>query len=235
MFSAIAARSSPTISKMRSISTSTCRTASTCSRNSPSLGAQVTYAERENDDAFPVTATDPDNSDTQNWWGFSPKAGLLWEHAPDVQSFVNVSRSFEPPSFGELGNAANGGAGLGFRHAEQDLKGLQTGRVYIHLEGGGIGRERGLQFAPCDGVDGLARAGAGIAALPCFIGDADPQLARIIPEVTIERSFWLVTHQDTRRLPRIEAFVVWLTALVKARRSELMGTRASGKEPPTFR
>ena len=81
----------------------------------------------------------------------------------------------------------------------------------------------------------LARAGAGIAALPCFIGDADPQLARIIPEVTIERSFWLVTHQDTRRLPRIEAFVVWLTALVKTHRAGLMGTRASAKEPPTFR
>lgn len=81
----------------------------------------------------------------------------------------------------------------------------------------------------------LARAGAGIAALPCFIGDADPHLVRIIPEVAIERSFWLVTHQDTRRLPRIEAFVVWLTALVKARRSELMGTRPSAKEPPTFR
>ena len=70
----------------------------------------------------------------------------------------------------------------------------------------------------------LARAGAGIAALPCFIGDADPNLVRIIPEVAIERSFWLVTHQDTRRLARIEAFVVWLTALVKAQRPLLLGS-----------
>lgn len=75
-------------------------------------GAQVSYAKRKNDDQFPASATDPDNSDTQAWWGFSPKAGVLWEQAPGVQSFVNVSRSFEPPSFGELGNAANGGAGL---------------------------------------------------------------------------------------------------------------------------
>ena len=70
----------------------------------------------------------------------------------------------------------------------------------------------------------LARAGAGIAALPCFIGDADPQLVRIIPEVAIERNFWLVTHQDTRRLARIEAFVVWLTALVKSQRPLLLGS-----------
>lgn len=69
----------------------------------------------------------------------------------------------------------------------------------------------------------LARAGAGIAALPCFIGDADHHLERIIPEVTIDRSFWLVTHQDTRRLARIEAFVEWLTAMVKAERARLLG------------
>ena len=70
----------------------------------------------------------------------------------------------------------------------------------------------------------LARAGAGIAALPCFIGDSDPALVRIVPEVRIERSFWLVTHQDTRRLARIEAFVDWLTGLVKAKRGLLLGT-----------
>ena len=44
------------------------------------LGAQVSYAKRENDDDFPVSATNPDNSDKQDWWGFSPKVGLLWEH-----------------------------------------------------------------------------------------------------------------------------------------------------------
>ena len=69
----------------------------------------------------------------------------------------------------------------------------------------------------------LASAGAGIAALPCFIGDCDRNLMRVVPEVKIERSFWLVTHQDTRRLSRIEAFVVWVTALVRARRSLLLG------------
>ena len=76
------------------------------------LGAQASYAKRENEDHFPTSATDPDNSDEQDWWGFSPKAGVLCEITPDAQAFVNVSRSFEPPSFGELVNAANGGSGL---------------------------------------------------------------------------------------------------------------------------
>ncbi|HET6409500.1 MAG TPA: TonB-dependent receptor [Chthoniobacteraceae bacterium] len=75
-------------------------------------GAQVSYAKRENDDEFHGAPGDPDNSDTQEWWGFSPKFGVLWEITPDAQAYLNVGRSFEPPSFGELGNALNNGAGL---------------------------------------------------------------------------------------------------------------------------
>ena len=74
-----------------------------------SLGGQVSYARRRNRDDMP---TGVDNSDTQDWWGFSPKAGVLWQPATDTQFFANVSRSFEPPSFGELVNAANNGRGL---------------------------------------------------------------------------------------------------------------------------
>jgi iron complex outermembrane receptor protein len=73
------------------------------------LGAQVTYAQRKNRDDFPFG---PDNSDTQDWWGFSPKIGALYQVTKDAQIFANVSRSFEPPSFGELVDAANGGRGL---------------------------------------------------------------------------------------------------------------------------
>lgn len=72
----------------------------------------------------------------------------------------------------------------------------------------------------------LAASGAGIAALPCFIGDADPALVRIMPGIAIRRTFWIVTHQDTRRLARVEAFVDWLTALVERRRGLLLGEEA---------
>jgi iron complex outermembrane receptor protein len=73
------------------------------------LGAQATYASRENQDDFPTSALDPDNSDKQEWWGFSPKVGFLWDITPEAKAFLNVSRSFEPPSFGELVNATGGG------------------------------------------------------------------------------------------------------------------------------
>jgi len=69
----------------------------------------------------------------------------------------------------------------------------------------------------------LVAAGAGIAVLPCFIGDSDTRLVRLLDGVAIRRSFWLVTHADTRRAGRIGAFVDWLTALVAARQGMLMG------------
>ena len=75
-------------------------------------GTAITYARRENVDNFPVSATDPDNSGTESYWGFSPQVGLLYEITDTAQAFFNVSRSFEPPTFGELGNPADAGAGI---------------------------------------------------------------------------------------------------------------------------
>ena len=75
-------------------------------------GTAVTYARRQNVDNFPVSATDPDNSGIESYWGFSPQVGLLLEITDAAQAFVNVSRSFEPPTFGELGNPADAGAGI---------------------------------------------------------------------------------------------------------------------------
>jgi iron complex outermembrane receptor protein len=72
------------------------------------LGAQGSYADRDFDEQLRFGA---DNSDRQEYWGFSPKLGLLWDAAPDWQFFFNVSRSFEPPSFGEL-TALGGAPGL---------------------------------------------------------------------------------------------------------------------------
>lgn len=75
-------------------------------------GSQVIYARRQNVDLYPTSATDPDNSGTESYWGWSPQVGLLYDITDKAQAFVNVSRSFEPPTFGELGNPADAGAGI---------------------------------------------------------------------------------------------------------------------------
>ncbi len=77
-----------------------------------SIGGQVSYARRKNDDQIPPTPGNPDHSDTQDYWGFSPKVGLIYDVTDSAQVFFNAARSFEPPSFGELTAAATGGAGL---------------------------------------------------------------------------------------------------------------------------
>lgn len=69
----------------------------------------------------------------------------------------------------------------------------------------------------------MVAAGSGIGVLPCFIGDRDGALVRVLPEVAITRSFWLVTHQDSRHLPRTALFVEWLSALMLRQRSRLLG------------
>ena len=52
---------------------------------------------------------------------------------------------------------------------------------------------------------------AGIGILPDFIGRRDPKLRSLLTDaVQITRSFWLVIHEDLRRLPRIEAVAQWL-------------------------
>jgi DNA-binding transcriptional LysR family regulator len=51
-----------------------------------------------------------------------------------------------------------------------------------------------------------ARAGLGLAPLPCFLGDADGGLARVTPPLAdMASGLWLLTHPDLRRTPRVRA------------------------------
>jgi len=61
----------------------------------------------------------------------------------------------------------------------------------------------------------MLTAHAGVGVLPCFIGDADPSLVRVLPDHSITRSFWLVTHKDTHGLQRIRVTIDWLSEIVK--------------------
>jgi iron complex outermembrane recepter protein len=71
------------------------------------LGLQASYARRDFEDRFLANG---DQTDVQNFRGVSPKVGLFFQAASNFAVFANVSRSFEPPTFGELVNI--GGDGL---------------------------------------------------------------------------------------------------------------------------
>ena len=69
----------------------------------------------------------------------------------------------------------------------------------------------------------LIESGAGIGVLPHFIAGANPALVRVLPDISIRRAFWMVTHRDTRRLARVRVFRAWLADLVARHRAELLG------------
>lgn len=71
----------------------------------------------------------------------------------------------------------------------------------------------------------LVSAGAGIGILPCFIGEQDPSLVRVLDaEVAVTRSFWRVVHRDVAKLARVRAFLGWLDNIVAANRELLLAT-----------
>ena len=57
----------------------------------------------------------------------------------------------------------------------------------------------------------LIEHAAGIGILPCFIGDKNKDMKRLLSEdISIKRSFWLVMHRDMQKVARIRLFVDWL-------------------------
>lgn len=68
----------------------------------------------------------------------------------------------------------------------------------------------------------MIASGAGIGVLPCFIGDRDPALEVVLPEIRITRSFWLVTHRETHPFGTVRVFTDWLVGLVERQRALLV-------------
>lgn len=70
-----------------------------------------------------------------------------------------------------------------------------------------------------------ARAGAGFAILPCYLGDPDPGLHRVggvIADVFADQ--WLLVHRDLRALPRVRAVMDAVIDLFHRQRRVLEGS-----------
>lgn len=86
----------------------------------------------------------------------------------------------------------------------------------------------------CNSLSGMlaaARGGAGLAALPCFMGDPEPGLVRVqepIPALTV--GLWLLTHRDLRRVARIRALLDCLHEDLTAER-DLFEGNAPARRP----
>jgi DNA-binding transcriptional LysR family regulator len=71
------------------------------------------------------------------------------------------------------------------------------------------------------------RAGAGLAVLPCYLGDIDPAVHRIGPVLKdLWADQWLLVHRDLRELARVRRVMDALIALFQEQRSLLEGKSA---------
>ena len=77
---------------------------------------------------------------------------------------------------------------------------------------------------------GATAAGLGVGALPCFLGDAEPGLVRILPEVRA-REIWLAVHGDLRRSARVRAGLDFLEAVLSTEGDRLRGDLGAASPP----
>jgi DNA-binding transcriptional LysR family regulator len=72
-----------------------------------------------------------------------------------------------------------------------------------------------------------ARLGIGVAVLPRFVADRDPDLVPLDGPTPVNHELWLLVHGDLRRTPRVKAVIEWVDELVARARSALV-PRATG-------
>lgn len=104
------------------------------------LGAQGLRGTRRSADRF-VTGRDESFERTYTAW--SPKLGVRWQWSPQAQAFANLSRSAEPPSFGEL----SGGPGV----TPVDLQRATTAELGLRVASDSLALDAALYRARVDG------------------------------------------------------------------------------------
>jgi len=90
-----------------------------------------------------------------------------------------------------------------------------------------------VPFMTTDGEAQIAavRQGLGMAMLDCFVGDADPSLARA-PGAPVHRhgALWLLTHGETRKTRRVWLFTEFLSRRLAAHAPLLAGLAAGNDQ-----
>lgn len=92
--------------------------------------------------------------------------------------------------------------------------------------GEGEVRATGVPFRVTDAAAQIvaARQGLGITTLPCFVGDADPLLARVPgTDLHMYGTLWLLTQGETRKTERVRLFIEFISRRLTAHAPLLAG------------
>jgi DNA-binding transcriptional LysR family regulator len=72
-----------------------------------------------------------------------------------------------------------------------------------------------------------ARAGLGIAVLPCYMASADPGLVPLLPEESIQRSYWISTRRELHKSVRLRVLWDYVVQLCEREQGLLLGPSPS--------
>lgn len=90
----------------------------------------------------------------------------------------------------------------------------------------GAVRATGVPFKVTDAGAQIAavRQGLGIATLPCFVGDSDPQLQRV-PDAPLHMygTLWILTQGETRKTKRVRLFTEFISKRIAVYERNFVG------------
>jgi|TARA_B110000093_G_C12943351_1_gene398989 DNA-binding transcriptional LysR family regulator len=68
------------------------------------------------------------------------------------------------------------------------------------------------------------RSGVGLGLVHCFMAANDPQMVAVLPDqILVQRSFWLMVHEDLRDVARVDAVCRFITQLLRDNEPLMMG------------
>lgn len=149
--------------------------------------------------------------------------GLVGRRIADDPWTVYCSRAYaaahpRPRTREDLrGHAFVGGGGPGVWRAYQ-----------AWLARYGLEESVAMQQDSTSGMLAAVRAGIGLAVLPCFLADREPDLVRVLPpESSATSGLWLITHERVRHAPRVRVVIDFIAERLKRLAQEApVSTRA---------
>jgi DNA-binding transcriptional LysR family regulator len=108
------------------------------------------------------------------------------------------------------------------------LPGNQPETVWLnqHAQAGRVVFSTNSTFAQFE----AAAAGVGLALLPCYLGDPEPALVRLMtPQEGVMRTLWMVIHRDLQRSARVRACAEFIVQELKRRERLISGRGGPAK------
>ncbi|WP_193181233.1 LysR family transcriptional regulator [Nisaea sediminum] len=86
------------------------------------------------------------------------------------------------------------------------------------------GRRPALRVTATDLTHDAVAAGTGLGLLPCFVGDADPRLARATAPIDeLAADYWLIVPPENAPLPYLRRAIDWVAGSFRVDRRLLLG------------